>query len=246
MTIRAVYRHTKITAAPARLTASEIWSVARAVRMQLADDRFARKLELNDVAQRVAQIDINDIAFDVAWDLEHEVLNRSGEPVMGVTEYDKASPDCVMVSVNGPMLASTEMVLRSTIAHELGHVVFDAPGWIRVPPAAPAYAVVALPNKRGDPREVRANEFMGALLVPPMLVRVDLQRQAKRRRLPASVRTSNVVPGAVAYDALHLDRDAVEEMIFDLAECYGVSTSFLRVRLDRYDLLRTGRNWDLL
>lgn len=245
MTIRAVYRHTKITAAPARLTASEIWSVARAVRIQLADDRFARKLELDDVAQRVAQIDINDIAFDVAWDLEHEVLNRSGEPVMGVTEYDKASPDCVMVSVNGPMLAGTEMVLRSTIAHELGHVVFDAPGWIRVPPAAPAYSGVTPPTKHGDPREVRANEFMGALLVPPTLARVDLQRQAKRHRLPASRRPSNVVTGTPAYDALRLDREAVEEVIFELAELYGVSTSFLRVRLDRYDLLRTGRNWDL-
>ena len=49
----------------------------------------------------------------------------------------------------------------------------------------------------------------------------------------------------LAYDALHLDRDAVDEMIFELAECYGVSTTFLQVRLDRYDLLRTGRNWDL-
>ncbi|MGE0627597.1 MAG: ImmA/IrrE family metallo-endopeptidase [Hyphomicrobiaceae bacterium] len=245
MTIRAVYRHTKITAAPARLTASEIWSVARAVRTQLAVDHFARKLDLNDVAQRVAQIDINDVAFDVAWDLEHEVLNRAGEPVMGVTEYDKASPDCVMVSVNGPMLHPAETLLRSTIAHELGHVVFDAPGWIRVPPAAPAYSTTTPSHARSDARELRANEFMGALLVPPTLARVDLQRQAKRHRLPASRRPSNVIIGTPAYDALRLDREAVEEVIFELAELYGVSTSFLRVRLDRYDLLRTGRNWDL-
>lgn len=244
MTVKAVYRHLKITAAPAQLTASEIWSVARAVRMQLADDRFARKLELNDVAQRVAQIDINDIAFDVAWDLEHEVLNQSGEPVMGVTEYDKASPDCVMVSVNGPMLHPAETLLRSTIAHELGHVVFDAPSWIRVPHAAPAYSTAASSHAQSDVRELRANEFMGALLVPPTLARVDLQRQAKRHRLPASRRPSNVIIGTPAYDALRLDREAVEEVIFELAELYGVSTSFLRVRLDRYDLLRTGRNWD--
>jgi Zn-dependent peptidase ImmA (M78 family) len=164
---------------------------------------------------------------------------------MGVTEYDKASPDCVMVSVNGPMLGGTEPLLRSTIAHELGHVVFDAPGWVRVPPAAPAYSATAPANKRGDPRETRANEFMGALLVPPTLARIDLQRQAKRQRLPASVRLSSIVPGAIAFDALRLDREAIDEVIFELAERYGVSTSFLRVRLDRYDLLRTGRNWDL-
>lgn len=244
MTIRAAYRHSRTTAAPARPTAAEVWSVARAVRGQLATDRCARKLELENVAQRAAELEINNITFDVAWDLEHEVLNRAGKPVMGVTEHDKASPDCVMVSVNGPVLADSETLLRSTIAHELGHVVFDAPGWIRVPPAAPAYSGVTQSHKRTDPREMRANEFMGALLVPPMLARIDLQRQAKRRRLPASVQPSNVVPAAAAYDALYLDREAVEEVIFELAECYGVSTSFLQVRLDRYDLLRTGRNWD--
>ncbi|MBN8957108.1 MAG: ImmA/IrrE family metallo-endopeptidase [Rhizobiales bacterium] len=245
MTIRAAYRHSRPTAAPARLSAAEVWSVARAVRGQLAIERAERKLELGNVAERVAQLEINDIMFDVAWDLEHEVLNVAGKPVMGVTEYDKASPDCVMVSVNGPMLAGTEPLLRSTIAHELGHVVFDAPGWVRVPPAAPAYSATAPAHKQGDPRETRANEFMGALLVPPTLARIDLQRQAKRQRLPASVRPSSIVPGAIAFDALRLDREAIEEVIFELAERYGVSTSFLRVRLDRYDLLRTGRNWDL-
>lgn len=245
MTIRAAYRHSRTTAAPARLTAPEVWSVARAVRGQLAIERSERKLELTDVAERITQLEINDVTFDVAWDLEHEVLNAAGKPVMGVTEYDKASPDCVMVSVNGPMLRDTETLLRSTIAHELGHVVFDAPGWVRVPPAAPAYSAVASADGKSDPRETRANEFMGALLVPPTLARIDLQRQAKRQRLPASVRLSNVVPGAIAFDALRLDREAVEEVIFELSERYGVSTSFLRVRLDRYDLLRTGRNWDL-
>lgn len=245
MTIRAAYRHSRTTAAPARLTAAEVWSVARAVRGQLAIERAERKLELENVAERITQLEINDVAFEAVWDLEHEVVNVAGKPVMGVTEFDKASPDCVMVSVNGPMLRSTETLLRSTIAHELGHVVFDGPGWVRVLPAAPAYSAVAPANNRSDWRETRANEFMGALLVPPTLARIDLQRQAKRRRLPASVRPSNVVPGAMAFDALRLDREAVEEAIFELAERYGVSTSFLRVRLDRYDLLRTGRNWDL-
>jgi hypothetical protein len=229
---------------PAQLTAVEIWSVARVVRGQLVADRAARKLEIEGVAERASQLEINDVSFDVAWDLEHAVLNRAGQPVMGVTEYDKASPDCIMVSVNGPVLGGMEPLLRSTVAHELGHVVFDAPGWIRVPPAMPAYSDVASTGKGYDRREARANEFMGALLVPPALARIDLQRQAKRHRLPASARPSSVIPGAVAHDAARLDRDAVEELIFELAERYGVSGSFLRVRLDRYDLLRTGRNWE--
>jgi hypothetical protein len=75
------------------------------------------------------------------------------------------------------------------------------------------------------------------------MLRVDLQRKAKQQRLPASRRPSTVVSGAPAYDGRQLDRDAVEEIIFSLAESYGVSQSFMRVRLDRYDLLRTGRSW---
>jgi Zn-dependent peptidase ImmA (M78 family) len=159
---------------------------------------------------------------------------------MGVTEYDRASPDCVMVSVNGPTLGANEPLLRSTIAHELGHVVFDAPGWIRMAPAKAAYTTVSGDDAGRAPREIRANEFMGALLVPSSLIRIDLQRQAKRNRLPVSPRPSNVVVGATAYDASRLDPDAVDEVIFVLADRYGVSESFLRVRLDRYDLLRTG------
>ena len=69
---------------------------------------------------------INEVRFEVDWDLEHTVVNHAGKPVMGATEYDKASPDCVMVSVNGPKLRS-DTLLRSTIAHELGHVVFEGP-----------------------------------------------------------------------------------------------------------------------
>ena len=68
-------------------------------------------------------------------------------------------------------------------------------------------------------------------------------RQAKRHRFAPSPRPSTVVSGAPAYDAASLDSDAVDELIFALAERYGVSESFLRVRLDRYDLLRTGRPW---
>ena len=55
-------------------------------------------------------------------------------------------------------------------------------------------------------------------------------------------RPSSVISGAPAYDGVSLDGDALSDAIFTLAESYGVSESFLRVRLDRYDLLRTGRS----
>lgn len=240
--ITASYRHAKLTAMPDQLTAAEVWAVARAVRGQLNENRFERHLSLADVTKRLSQLDVNGVAFEVAWDFEHRVLNPAGKEVMAVTEYDKASPDCVLVSVNGPMFENADTLLRSTVAHEMGHLVFDAPGWVLVPPAAPVRSGFAAFGKSRDPREVRANEFMGALLVPPSLLRVDLQRQAKRHRFPQSPRPSTIVAGAPAYEGSSLDGEAVEEVIFTLAESYAVSESFLRVRLDRYDLLRSGRS----
>jgi hypothetical protein len=240
MAVEVTYRHSRFTAAPAYLSPPEIWAVARNIRNQLVQDRFERRLPLDEIPDRLCRLEVNGIAFDVEWDLDHEVLNPAGKPVMGVTEYDKASPECVMVSVNGPKLRSLDTLLRSTIAHELGHVVFDAPGWVLIPPDAPVCTGFSARKSPHDPREVRANEFMGALLVPASLLRVDLQRQAKRLRLAQSLRPSTIMAGAPAYDAAHLDSDSIEEAIFVLAERYGVSESFLRVRLERYDLVRTG------
>lgn len=241
--VTAVYRHSQFTAVPERLSVAEIWAVAKSLRSQLAAAGFERRVPLDDIGERLSRLEINGIAFEVDWDLDHRVVNRAGRQVMGVTEYDKASPDCVLVSVNGPMLEGCDTLLRSTIAHEIGHLVFDAPGWIMVPPEAPVRSGFDAMRNRRDPREVRANELMGALLVPPWLLRVDWQRQAKRHRFPAAEQPSTILSGAPAYDGPLLDADAVLDAIFALAERYGVSESFMRVRLERYDLLRGRRAW---
>jgi len=241
--VTATYRHSQFTAAPERLSVAEIWAVAKSLRSQLAAAAFERRVPLDDIGERLSRLEINGIGFDVDWDLDHRVVNRAGRQVMGVTEYDQASPDCVLVSVNGPMLEGSDTLLRSTIAHEIGHLVFDAPGWILIPPDAPVRSGFDGMKNLRDPREVRANELMGALLVPPWLLRVDWQRQAKRHRFPAAERPSTVLAGAPAFDGLALDADAVVDAIFALAERYGVSESFIQVRLERYDLLRSGRAW---
>jgi hypothetical protein len=241
--VQVAYRHSS-TGQPSGLTPADVWQVAQRIRVQIREERLNRCLPVEVVIDRLTEIEVNGLQFEASWDLEHPVKNAAGKPVMGVTEYDVACPRCVMVSVNGPMLADAETLLRSTIAHEIGHVVFDAPGWLLTPPARPVFSSFSLSPKTRDPRELRANEFMGALLAPPSLLKVDLQRQAKRQRMPAAVRPSRVISGASAYDGRKLDRDAVEEIIFNLAESYGVSESFMRVRLDRYDLLRTGDSWD--
>jgi Zn-dependent peptidase ImmA (M78 family) len=150
----------------------------------------------------------------------------------------------VLVSINGSRLRSLDTLLRSTVAHELGHVVFDAPGWLVV--RGDAFVQVASafnpgPLAQRDPKEVRANEFMGALLVPAPLIRVDWLRLVKRNRLPLSAKPSQVIIGAPAVDGTAIHAEAAMEILYALGELYGVSSDFIRVRLARYDLLRTPR-----
>ncbi len=239
--IVASYRHSPFSAEPEQLNSQEIWAVGRDVRAQLVTDSLARALDFSGIEEQVTQVNVNGVSFGVAWDLEHEVLNPARKPVMGVTEYDESVPDCVMVAINGPKLSSLDYLLRSTIAHELGHVMFDAPRWIRLGPAltTACFSAEQAHAAKYDPREVRANEFMGGLLVPPALVRVDFMRAARRHRLQPSRRPSTMIRGAAAYDNCVQDADAVQEAVFSLAELYGVSESFMRVRLERYDLLRS-------
>ena len=132
--LTASYRHSTFTAEPQQLSLPEIWAVAHAVRGQMAAP-LHRRLALDEIGATAERADVNGVSFDIDWDLDHEVLNPAGQPVMGVTEYDRASPECVMVSINGPALSVHENLLRSTIAHELGHVVFDAPAWVTTTPA---------------------------------------------------------------------------------------------------------------
>lgn len=240
MTIRIAYRHSRLTALPQGLSPPDIWAVARELRAHLADEPAQRTLAVHDLLDRLEEVEINGIPFEVDFDLDHEV-HRAGKSTMGVTEFDKASPTCIMVSINGPKLRETETLLKSTVAHEIGHVMFEAPNWILTQPDKPVRSGFTGANASRDPREVRANEFMGALLVQGSLVRVDLQRLAKKHRFGASPRPSTIMSGAPAYDAAYLDDDSVQEVIFTLAERYDVSPSFMRVRLERYDLLRTGR-----
>lgn len=238
------YRHSSFSGEPEQLNPQEIWAVGRQLRSQMEPDSLTRALDFSGLEDRISGMNVNGVAYDVAWDLDHEVFNQANKPVMGVTEYDGNVPDCVMVAINGPQLSSVSNLLRSTIAHELGHVIFDAPRWIRLGPAPSPAFLVGEQSSVGkyDPREVRANEFMGGLLTPPALLRVDFMRAARRYRLKPSSRPSCVITGAAAYDGFAQDAEATQETVFSLAEIYGVSESFMRVRLDRYDLLRVNRS----
>ena len=238
------FRHSALTHEPVQLSPPEIWAVARNLRAQLTDDPLQRKLDLSKIDEQGARLDVNDIRFGVLWDFDHAVRNADGEEVLGVTEYAETTPLHVLVSINGPRLQVSDTLLRSTIAHELGHVIFDAPSWMvsrQAPYMQAASTGSPTVSARWDPMEVRANEFMGALLVPPAPIRIDFLRLVKRQRLSLSPRPSQVIPGAPAVDGQTVEAEAAAEMLFSLGQLYGVSESFMRVRLSRYDLLRTAR-----
>ena len=241
--ITACFRHSALTHEPMLLSNREVWAVAQQVRNRCCRDPLHRRLDLSGVEELAGRFEVNGIRFEVLWDFDHDVRNSEDMEVLGVTEYHDATPLHVLVSINGPRLRPAENLLRSTVAHELGHVVFDAPGWLALRGEAfmqVASEISPRPWTQWNPMETRANEFMGALLVPASLIRVDWLRLAKRNRLPLSERPSQVILGAPAVGR-SLDPDAAMELMFELGELYGVSGDFIRVKLARYDLLRTPR-----
>jgi hypothetical protein len=148
----------------------------------------------------------------------------------------------LLISLNAALIAERDYLRRSTLVHELGHALFDGPSMLRRA-GQPAFAMVtpdeehlAKPARgRGgiDWREFRANEFMGALLAPRALLHRELVRRAIVLGLPLRDVGEH-------HPVLRTDGDPVrvEELLFDLAERFGVSASFVEYRLHRYQLVQ--------
>lgn len=108
----------------------EIEATANAVRAQLvAVD--ADRLPLATLRE-ISSLSINGLRFDLWVSLEHPVTDHeTGEPVCGLCEFDPgAGEDAVSLLVSPVGEDMTEELVLSTFGHELGHAVFDAPGWI--------------------------------------------------------------------------------------------------------------------
>jgi hypothetical protein len=84
-----------------------------------------------------------------------------------------------------------------------------------------------------DWREFRANEFMGALLAPRALLHRELVRRAIGLSLPLRDAGEDQPVLGKAGDPMR-----IEELLFDLAERFGVSASFIEYRLHRYSLVQ--------
>ena len=83
-----------------------------------------------DALRQIDRLKINGIDFALEVSTDCEVHDEDGNHVFGICEFDPGAPDTAMVSCRPSAKTPANCWLWSTLAHELGHAVFDAPGWI--------------------------------------------------------------------------------------------------------------------
>jgi len=242
MTIEVSYPHIAGSRVPSRITAQNVWSLAERLRGQLTSRSHLPRLDLDRLVRQPVRMKVNGTHMTIHWDLGRKVHDARGREALGVTEADPALPNVVLVNLNPELIADRDYLKRSTIAHEFGHAIFDGPSML-AQAMKPVFAMVTTDEahletaKRGrsgmDWREFRANEFMGALLVPRAL----LQRELSRRAAAFGLGLRDVGGGLPGVRKV-ADPHRIEALLVDLAERFGVSTTFIEYRLHRYKLIQ--------
>ena len=84
------------------------------------------------VLREISHLRVNGVSFDLWVDLDQPVSDReTGEPVCGLCEIDPgAGTDVAILCISPVGDGMTEELVLSTFGHELGHAIFEAPGWI--------------------------------------------------------------------------------------------------------------------
>ena len=261
---------------PLYIKNAEIEAIAALARQQLVDadtDAIPR-----EVLCDISALSINGITFDLFVGTGHVVHDEDGNPVLGICEYDPGVPQTAMVSVTPAGEHASEGLVLSTLGHELGHAIFDAPGWIFDASLGPglfdepdhgvrrAYRTttrdlehLSRPSPVIDtnpphaallfgqtPRdlyfaELRANEFMGSLLVPRHRLNVLVAELAPM--FDVEIRRSPSFDPEWAEHGLNLtveahDAASMECLQQEIANQFGVNRRFIAVRMERYGLIK--------
>ncbi len=209
------------------------------MREQLGLSTCRLDVELLQLVSRVRRLLVNGMLLSIRWNLDETVKDCSGQPVYGSCRL--VAPGALLISLNVQIVGDVP-IARSTAAHELGHAVFDAPAWFsgaaQPTPAAPRRVFGAPERYRreaSDWSEWRANEFMGSFLAPRRLLHGELLRLAPACGVPlVKGRFSNEPPVAANCPELPLLFDA-------LGDAFGLTPSFISVRLAKYDLIALSR-----
>ena len=255
------YRHNH-HCQPHFLNHADIEQVALNVRRQLGlADR--RALTIHDLAA-IERLDINGVAFDVWPDLDHQLHDERRQPILGLFEFTpESASDAVSVCVSplGPDM-SAELQL-STFAHELGHAIFDGPALVAQQQNQPLMGATeaqtfrafrsvtetseALKATQRLPdhirfAELRANEFMGSLLVPREMLWEAILEEAPRHELQISYGEETLFAGTldgnkqIMWSPVTYDMDCYA-ITRSLAPQFGVNPAFIEVRMMRYGIL---------
>lgn len=218
---------------PDRLSAQGIARIAGEIRTSLFGVQ-PRPIDVAALVARTARVVVNGRPISLSWGLDRPVHDENGHEVLGVCENDPELPDTVVISINASLLAHQPEVIRSTAAHEFAHAMFDMPaalgGNIRRTFRTSLAPAIAKPGAPIDWVEWRADEFMGAFLVPADKLAHVLPKHAGALGLPfrwCSSTSGRPVP--------FVDLDPSEGMlgllVDDLAQTFGVTSAFMSVRL---------------
>lgn len=238
MSLALSYPHDPATGVPRPLVSEAVWAVAAQLRAVVARAASPWALSTNALVAAVAQLEVNGRRIASAWDFGQPVHDTSGRQVLGVFETDPSTPGLALVSVNRRLIGDRPDLELSTVAHEVGHIVFDAPPSV-AEPTRRYRSVTVGPNcldGASARAERRANEFMGALLVPPRQLHLRLVARARSERLPMVHAPHRGRPGSRVLPA-STPPDALAGLTAALAGDFGVSDRFIAVRLRRYRLI---------
>lgn len=242
---------------------ADIEKVAADVRRQLGlSDR--RALTIADIAA-IKELNVNGITYDVWVDLEHDVHDEQQNPLFGVFEFTPSSSiNAVAVSVSTACSGLSEEVRLSTLAHEMGHAIFDGPalvvhhqnqpladlmqtGTVRAFRSVTEAQTQAHKVDKHLPdhikfAELRANEFMGSLLVPRDLlwdaVMEEAPKHALEIRYGEDTLFAETLDGEkkIVWSEVTYDMDCWS-LTRALAPHFGVTPAFIEVRMMRYGMI---------
>ena len=218
---------------PHRLSAQKIASIASDIRSRLFGIQ-PRPVDVAALIAKTARLVVNGKPITLSWGLDRPIHDENGQEALGVCENDPELPDTVMISVNASLLAHQPEVIRSTAAHEFAHAIFDMPaamgGNIRRTFRTSVAPAIAKPGAPIDWVEWRADEFMGAFLVPADKLARVLPKHASALDLPFRWRAA---PDGRSVPFVDLDpsEGTLGLLVDDLAEAFGVTAAFMSVRL---------------
>ena len=218
---------------PHRLSAQAVGRIASDIRTRLFGIQ-PRPVDVAALIAKTARLVVNGKPITLSWGLDRPIHDEDGREALGVCENDPELPDTVMISINTSLLAHQPEVIRSTAAHEFAHAIFDMPaamgGNIRRTFRTTAAPAIAKPGAPIDWVEWRADEFMGAFLVPADKLARVLPKHASALDLPFRWRAA---PDGRSVPFVDLDpsEGALGLLVDDLAEAFGVTAAFMSVRL---------------